>query len=310
MASGLTLTFYDDPAEFLAEAGDHLAADPVLNAVVATIAERSAAEDAAGIAPDPAASYRWWAVVREDGEVVGVAMRTAPFAPYPLFLLPMPDHAAVALARALQARGEPVGGVNGARPAADVCAAELVALTGGEFRVALHTRLHRVDRVVAPPPARGSLRPARDAEVDLVVRWFRAFADAADEQAGRPPGTMHRVEVDRDAMSRRLEREEVWLWVDENDTPVHLTAVHSPSFGAARIAPVYTPPEHRGRGYAGNTVAALSQRILDAGHVPCLHTDQANPTSNHLYAGLGYRPVADMVDLLLSAAGPRLGADE
>jgi predicted GNAT family acetyltransferase len=33
--------------------------------------------------------------------------------------------------------------------------------------------------------------------------------------------------------------------------------------------------------------------------VPCLYTDQANPTSNRLYSGLGYRPVVDMVDLVL-----------
>jgi len=300
--SAPTPTFHDDPAAFLAEAGEHLAADPVLTTILASNAERAAAEDAAGIVPDPATPYRWWAVLREGVELVGVAMRTAPFAPYPPFLLPMPDAAAVALARALHARGEPVGGVNGARPAADTCAAELAALTGGAVRGELPTRLHRLDRVVQPAPARGSLRPAADDEVDLVLTWFDAFAAAADEQAGRPPGSMHQMAVTREAMARRIAGEEVWLWVDEG-RPVHLTAVHPPAFGAGRIATVYTPPEHRGRGYAGNTVAVLSQRILDRGAVPCLYTDQANPTSNRLYASLGYRPVVDMVDLVLTGDG-------
>jgi GNAT superfamily N-acetyltransferase len=299
MPPGPEPTFFDDPAAFLAEAGEHLAADPVLNTVLATIAERAAAEDAAGIAPDPAVPYRWWAVLRDGGDVVGVAMRTAPFAPYPLFVLPMPDPAAVALARAVHARGEPVGGVNGARPAADTCAAELARLTGGAVRGELHTRLHRLDDVVRPAPAPGTLRPATIPELDLVVEWFAAFSAAADEQAGRPPGSMHRMVATREELERRVVGEQVWLWVDESGTPVHLTAHHLPSYGAARIAPVYTPPEHRGRGYAGNTVAALSQRILDAGAVPCLYTDQANPTSNRLYSGLGYRPVVDMVDLVL-----------
>jgi predicted GNAT family acetyltransferase len=111
---------------------------------------------------------------------------------------------------------------------------------------------------------------------------------------------MHRGTASPEDLARRVAQEQVWLWVDEDGVPVHLSAMHPPSFGAARIAPVYTPPGHRGRGYAGNTVAALSQRILDAGAVPCLYTDQANPTSNRLYTALGYRPVVDMVDLVVA----------
>ena len=91
----------------------------------------------------------------------------------------------------------------------------------------------------------------------------------------------------------------VWFWTDESGVPAHLSAMNAPAFGAARIGPVYTPKEHRGQGYAGNTVAALSQRILDSGAVPCLFTDQANPASNALYAALGYRPIVDMVNLLI-----------
>ncbi|WP_432478807.1 GNAT family N-acetyltransferase [Nocardioides sp. GXQ0305] len=295
-----TLTFHDDPAAFLREAGAHLAVDPVVNTVLATIAERAASDDAAGVPADPATPYRWWVVVRDGDAVVGAAMRTAPFEPFPLFLLPMPEDGARALARALHARGEPVRGVNGARPAADACAAELAALTDGVVREGLHTRLHRLDRVVPPGPARGSLRPAAAGEVDLVVAWFNAFAAAADEQAGRPPGSLHRGTSSPEDLARRVAQEQVWLWVDEDGVPVHLSAMHPPSFGAARIAPVYTPPGHRGRGYAGNTVAALSQRILDAGAVACLYTDQANPTSNRLYTALGYRPVVDMVDLVVA----------
>jgi hypothetical protein len=43
-----------------------------------------------------------------------VGARTAPFAPYQPFLLPMPDEAAVALARVLHERGEEELAVNGA----------------------------------------------------------------------------------------------------------------------------------------------------------------------------------------------------
>jgi GNAT superfamily N-acetyltransferase len=47
---------------------------------------------------------------------------------------------------------------------------------------------------------------------------------------------------------------------------------------AARIAPVYTPPQARGRGYATALVADLSQALLDRGRQGLfLITDLANP---------------------------------
>jgi predicted GNAT family acetyltransferase len=39
----------------------------------------------------------------------------------------------------------------------------------------------------------------------------------------------------------------------------------------------------------------VSRRILDSGSAACLYTDLANPTSNKIYAAIGYEPVADFV---------------
>ncbi len=78
---------------------------------------------------------------------------------------------------------------------------------------------------------------------------------------------------------------------------VHLTGANAVSFGAQRIGPVYTPPEHRGHGYASAAVAEISRRFLAAGSRPCLFTDQANPVSNRIYQAIGYRPVVDMINL-------------
>lgn len=291
-----TLEFHDDPREFLAAARDHLAAEPVLSTVVASIAERAVREDAAGV--EHGLPHRWWVVVRDDaGDVAGTGMRTAPFAPYPLFLLPMPGEAAAVLAHVLHARGERVDGVNGALPAAKACAAELARLRGGVAQVTVHTRLHEVTEVVPPRAAPGRLRLVRPEEVDLAMAWFAAFAHDADEQAGREPGSLHEMTETEDGMLRRIAEERLWFWVDGDDRPVHLTSNNLPAFGAARIGPVFTPREHRGKGYGANAVAQVSQQILDGGARPCLYTDQANPTSNQLYAGLGYVPVVDMADL-------------
>jgi len=289
------LEFFDDPAAFLAAAGDHLARDSVLNTVVATIAEREVRE---GVPAAPGLPH-WFVVARSDGgQVTGVAMRTAPFEPFPVFLLPMPAPAAVELARALHERGEEVGGANGALPATREFAEEAARLVRRTAEVVVQTRLHQLHRVVVPPTPPGALRPAGEDDVDLVRSWYRAFHGEADEQAGRPAGTMPVEELPRGEMLLRIRDGRVFLWELDGE-PVHLTAANPPAFGAARIGPVFTPAEHRGHGYAAAAVAQVSQLLLDEGSRPCLFTDQGNPVSNRLYERLGYEPVVDMADLVI-----------
>ncbi|MDG4782158.1 GNAT family N-acetyltransferase [Micromonospora sp. WMMD961] len=295
--AGLRLRFCSDPGEFLAAADDYLRADPVGCTVVTTIAHRLSSQQAEGISqPD----RNWWLVVVDDsGAVVGAGMRTAPYAPYPPFLLPMPDEAAVALAHALHERGEEVGAVNGALPAVGLFAAELTRLGGGRVEVTQHTRLHELGELTCPPPAPGHLVVATEDDLELVTQWFTAFMGDADEQAGRPRGTSAHEVPEPVEMLRRLRAGRMWFWVDETGQPVHLTGANPPSFGVARVGPVYTPPSQRGRGWASNAVAEVSRRILAEGARVCLYTDQANPTSNKIYAALGYRSVVDMANLAI-----------
>jgi GNAT superfamily N-acetyltransferase len=294
---GLRLRFCADPGDFLAAAGDYLAADPVVSTVVTTVAHRLLAQQTDGIAPP---GRTWWLVVTDASAVVGAGMRTATFAPYPPFLLPMPAEAAVALARALHERGEEVLGLNGARPAVDRCAAELTRLGGGWVQVSQHTRLHELGELTWPAPVRGGLRAATEDDADLVMEWFGAFMGDADEQAGRPRGASAHDVPDRAEMLRRVQAGGLWFWVTEAGERVHLTGVSPPAFGVARVGPVYTPPAQRGRGWASNAVAEISRRIQAAGARVCLFTDQANPTSNKIYAALGYQPVADMANLVIA----------
>ena len=79
------------------------------------------------------------------------------------------------------------------------------------------------------------------------------------------------------------------LWEDES-TVVSLTGYASSTPNGARIGPVYTPPDLRGRGYARSLVTHTTERLLGSGRRFCfLYTDLANPTSNRLYQEIGYR---------------------
>jgi hypothetical protein len=295
--TGSRLQFYTDPGKFLAAAGDYLAADPVVSTVVTTTTHRLLSQQADGVAqPD----HYWWLVVRDEADaVVGAAMRTASFVPYPPFLLPMPDEAAVALAHALHERGEEVLAVNGALPAVELFATEIARLGGGRVQVSQHTRLHELGELAWPAPVPGGVRVATEDDLDLATEWFDAFVGDADDQAGRPRGTSAHEMPDRADMLHRIQAGRLWFWVDETGERVHLTGANPPSFGVARVGPVYTPPTQRGRGWASNAVASVSQQIQASGARVCLFTDQANPTANKIYATLGYRPVVDMANLAI-----------
>jgi predicted GNAT family acetyltransferase len=103
-----------------------------------------------------------------------------------------------------------------------------------------------------------------------------------------------------DDLHARIEDGVIWFWEDEHGERVHLTGANPPAYGVTRVGPVYTPTEHRGRGYASRAVAEISGQYVEQGVRVCLFTDQANPVSNHIYEAIGYRPVVDMVNLLIS----------
>jgi hypothetical protein len=296
-----TLHFYEDPALFLEDAADFLATDPVIGSVIATVTRRAASGADGSTGP-----YAWWLLVREGSTssraIVSAGMRTAPFEPYPTFVMPMPDSSAVELARVLHERGELLGGSNGALPAALVIAEETARLTGGRAEVNQHTRLFECTEVTVPEPGEGwHLRPARPEDAELCLGWYTRFGAEADEQAGREAGTGHTEHFTLEETRQRIDEEVIWLLEDAGGEVVHLTAVSTPAYGVSRVGPVFTPGEHRGHGYASYAVAELTRRRLAEGVRMCLFTDQANPTSNKIYEAIGYQRVVDMANLHVHA---------
>jgi len=298
MSSGYDVWFTEDPEAFLSVAGERLAQSPVTATVVTTTAHRVRDVGRGGL------PYCWFAVVRDDaGDIAGLAMRTAPFAPYPVYLLAMPDAAAEALAAALVARGEEVGGATGLRPAADVFAAAVAAAAHRTVEPVLHHRLFELGTLVDPRPVPGRLRAVRPDEAELALAWVHRFFADADAQAGRTAGhTDEASAFGMDDIERKLAEGVLWFWVDDADRPVQLTGANPPAFGVARIGPVFTPAQERGRGWAGAAVAEVSRRLRAGGSRVTLFTDQANPASNALYRALGYVPVVDTVLLRIPPA--------
>ena len=186
-----------------------------------------------------------------------------------------------------------VGGVTSVPETAQAIAAAWERQTGGTARRTLREAAHILEEVQDPPrPARGELRLAGADERTLLVDWMRDFVIEAGVTGAAQAGAM---------IDSRMRRSGLFVWHDEQ--PVSMIGVNPEVAGVVRIGPVYTPPAQRRRGYAGSAVAAASRQALARGARRCmLYTDLENPTSNKIYAEVGYRRVLDWEEIALEPA--------
>lgn len=195
--------------------------------------------------------------------------------------------AAVAFAHDLADAARTVLSVIGEPAACRAFAATWRERTGRAFRLGMHLRHHMLTKLHVTPRAPGAMRTADDADLDWLTAGALAFAREA--QVPDPP---HQIQT---STVRRLARRGFRIWAV--DAPAAF-AGWSPAGADARIAPVYTLPQWRGRGFATALVAALARERMEAGAMRVfLMSDVANPTSNALYARIGFRPVSDEVRL-------------
>jgi predicted GNAT family acetyltransferase len=157
-------------------------------------------------------------------------------------------------------------------------------LTGRDCRLRVRLRQHVLTAVSDVPAAPGAPRIATAADSDWLIEKQIAFID----EVGMPDPP----ERLREVIPPRVERGDFRIW--EDDGPVAYAGFNDAAPDFARIAPVYTLPGHRGKGYATSLVAALSRELKGRGKRKLfLTTDIANPTSNAIYARIGFRPEND-----------------
>ena len=262
-----------DVDEFLAAAGDSLRSRPVENTVLLTITDTLRKRGLTAYGDDPPV-FGWW-----SGAGGGAFLRTPPRG---AMLSAMSPAAAEALAHALGDTDLP--SVTGPDTAAEAFAAEWHGLSGATTRIGGRQRLFRLGTLVPPVPAPpGKARTAAQGDREMLIDWMATFQRELGEEPDRTA----------EFVDDKLSYGGVILWEVDGE-PVSMAGATRLESGMIRVQAVYTPREHRAKGYAGGATAAVSQAALDAGaaHV-VLFTDVANPTSNALYQRLGYRPIED-----------------
>ncbi len=235
------------------------------------------------IRPPKMSDTLYMASVRDEEKVVAAALMTSPFH---LLLTAAPDEALHRILHDAQSRGLAPSGLLAPKREAGIFMELWCAATGTRGTLTRAERIYQLREVIPAAGVPGTIRTATDDDFEMVMEWGAGF----NSDVGFDVTREHMETVFRSSIGEQR----LFIWED-GTTPVSTATWLGPTPNGVRIGGVYTPPEHRGRGYASACVAALSQHLLDAGRsFCCLFTDLSNPTSNSIYQKIGYRPVVDM----------------
>jgi predicted GNAT family acetyltransferase len=283
----MTWTLTEDLGEFLASAEPFLADDPVAETVLLTLT-RSLRERGVHDFGQDKPLMGWWADPSAQPAAILLQMPGRP-----LHLSCAPSAPAEGLADVLARHTDRISEVRVSVEQEDAVSAGVFRRTGKPPIPLIRTRLYRLGQLVRPSALPdGAAHLATAADQDLATGWFGSFLAAVGESE-----TPEQVAAQ---IRERIVRREIYLWRRPDGVATAMAALSVPIERMSRISLVYTPKEHRRRGYAGAITAALSRLALDAGTERILLvTDLANLTSNALYQRIGYQPVSDSVILTL-----------
>jgi uncharacterized protein len=271
------LSIQSDAQAFLAVAGPMLYAHETVNNLILGVSERLSNEPTAYENPFFAT------ISRDDGVVILAAVMTPPHN----LILAGEEQAELGfpiLIDHLHGHQIHVPGVIGPAETAEAFSQAWVQMNGGTAEVSMRQRVYELHQVRMPEIPTGEFRMASTAEIPIIAEWIQAFEAEALEKS---------TELDVARADRLVARGMMYVWSLGREI-VSMAMKTRPIAHSITIGEVYTPPEHRRRGYAGMLVACLSQHLLDEGYqFVNLFTDLDNPTSNKIYQDLGYQPVCD-----------------
>ncbi|MDA0337200.1 MAG: GNAT family N-acetyltransferase [bacterium] len=267
----------ENAGAFLAYTRSCLLEQEELNGLMLGIAEGLHASPPAAGDPVPVFAV----VIDAADRLLAAALRTPP--QRLVVHAPRPDaHVLEALSRQLTQIDPNMPGVVGPIDIARPLAAALAVGFGAEVRPLTEMTVYSLRRVHDVGAPSGTSRPAREADLELLVDWMQAFK--VDVRGGDPPPREDTLR----SVQRRLVRGDYLLWED-GGRPVSVAGQNRPTRNGVAIGPVYTPAEARRRGYASALVAQLCRQLLAAQlHFVTLFADRADPTANGVYRRVGF----------------------
>jgi ribosomal protein S18 acetylase RimI-like enzyme len=236
-----------------------------------------------------------YAAAFESGEIVGVVAhywnRNLVFQ--------APAHLDGLWQAAVEASGRPIQGLIG--PNGQVGAAKAALhIDDSDVQMDETERLYslRLDVLIEPEglnSGRLKGRRIRPGDVELSTEWRVAYSV---ETLGADD-TPQLWEQCRAEVERYLAEQLTWI-LEDQDQPVACSSFNTAIAEAVQIGGVWTPPEHRRRGYGRSVVAAS---LLDARsqgvEKAVLFTGEGNVAAQKAYTALGFRHIGDYRIILL-----------
>jgi GNAT superfamily N-acetyltransferase len=187
----------------------------------------------------------------------------------PLLIAGQAPEISAALAAPLARAGRVVSGVDAPTDAADAFAAAWSQRAGVAVKIHRSSQVYRLADTLhgLEGGPRGRARPATGADRLLLVEWLRAFGNEVGNLAVLPEASADDLLGYGGAV----------FW-QADGKPVSMAIVTRPVAGVVRVNAVYSPPEHRGRGYAVAVIVAVSRAaLIGRAREVVIITDRARP---------------------------------
>ena len=191
------------------------------------------------------------------------------------------------LAQFLYTRGMKVPGIQGPTSVAEIFVKEWLPLKKTRAKLYKKELVYRLDKQEKTIYTTDKLMKATIKEHELVRKWLIHFGKETNEII---------TDIRASHMATKyIENGSLYFWLVDGE-PVSMANQSQKTKHGVTINAVYTPDAQKGKGYATNLVATLSQKLLDEGNAfCCLLADKENPTSNYVYQKIGYQVVGESV---------------
>ena len=251
--------------EFVAQATPFLIAHEVEHGLLLGVA----------LATTEPAADAYWSLVLHHGAVIAAGLRTAS-----ILILSCEDAAGAMALVATDSASPQLRRIVGPPDSIE----RFIAASPQSWSLVMTQGIYECRAVALPEKVSGVRRVAQPEDRKTLAAWAqRLHSEALNEHLAEEDALLR--------VANHIAHGAMHVWEDHRRI-VSVAAAVAPTPHGIRINNVYTPPEHRGRGYAGALVGSLTQAMLESGRdFTFLHTDLSNPTSNQLYVRLGYRRV-------------------
>ncbi|MBT8078513.1 MAG: hypothetical protein KJO31_08035 [Gammaproteobacteria bacterium] len=227
----------------------------------------------------------YYATVENDEGIRGCAVQSLPES---FFVSGLPNSAVVPLLQDRIEFGQPVKWATAETKTAAAIADCWSNIFGGVWEEMNRWQVHQTSEINADAQcATGLLRCATANDSSCIEEWGEIFAVESPSPLDIP-----------EFLLRKMNEGNLYFWDDNG--PRSLCAISGNAMSVVRISAVFTPNEHRGKGYARACVATLVSELLSAGHKRCmLLTDLAKPNLTKLYASIGFMPHSQRMSVKL-----------